>query len=292
MKFSVIIPTYNRINFLENAIQSVLQQTYLNYEIIVVNDNPSDKLAIDKLVSQFSKVKVIHHNISKGGNAARNSGIAISDGDLIAFLDDDDIWLPQKLATHLKQHQDKTSVGLVYSDCRYTYNNPTINDYNSSAPLPDNIIKAMSIAEFCPATSSIVTIKRECVEKCGVFDDSLVSLQDWDYWFRIAHEFDFSYIPVVLVHFTQHPGDRTSHNEIKRRKGLSQILNKWQSEINIREFRRNLIRSIYYKNLRNALVAGKKFKAIKKSFNLLRPEVVGIKSLRNFYKMWVKIIKR
>ena len=75
MKFSVIIPTFNRIDFLERAIESVNRQTYHDYEIIVVNDNPEDKESMENLTTKFDKVKIIHHAYFKGGNAARNSGI-------------------------------------------------------------------------------------------------------------------------------------------------------------------------------------------------------------------------
>jgi glycosyltransferase involved in cell wall biosynthesis len=282
MKFSVIIPTYNRIKFLEKAIESVSSQTYPNYEIIVVNDNPAEKTQINSLITKFDKTKVIHHTYSKGGNAARNSGILNSEGDLIAFLDDDDVWLPEKLAIHLKEHEKVSNAGLVFSDCLYVYNNKFVNDNVYSPQVPSDIIDAMANARFCPATSSIVSIKRECVEKCGVFDESLVSFQDWDYWFRIAHMFQFVHIPTVLVHFRQHLGDRTSQNENKRRQGLNQICNKWREKINVSEFTKNSIISIYTKNSRNALMTGKKFEALKKSFQLLNSEILSIKSIKVF----------
>lgn len=290
MKFSVIIPTYNRIDLLEKAIESVNNQTCQDFEIIVVNDNPQEKLQVDALITKYDKTKVIHHPFSKGGNAARNSGISNSQGDLIAFLDDDDIWLPEKLAFHLKEHEKEPDAGLIFSDCLYVYNNKHIADKISSSKVPSNIIEAMGNAKFCPATSSIVSIKRECVEKCGLFDEILVSFQDWDYWFRIAHLFPFVHIPIVLVHFRQHLGDRTSHNENKRRKGLNQICNKWGEKINVREFTRNFIISIYYKNSRNALMAGEKFAAFKKSFKLLNTEILSLKSGKSFIKLLLELI--
>jgi len=290
MKFSVIIPTFNRVNFLEKAIESVAKQTYLNYEIIVVNDNPLDKAKIDSLIIKFDKIKVIHHLYSQGGNAARNTGILNSSGELIAFLDDDDLWLPLKLEAHLKEHQQNPIAGLVFSDCLYVYNNLLIKDHRTAITLPLNIIEAMGKAEFCPPTTSIVSIKRECVETCGLFDRTLVSLQDWDYWFRIAHFFKFSHIPIVLVHYTQHLGDRTSHNEKKRREGLNQICNKWEREIDAPVFTKILIRSMYYKNSRNILMTGQKLNAFKKSFKLLNREVIGIKSIIFFIKIFLNVI--
>lgn len=290
MKFSVIIPTYSRTELLKKAIESVANQTYQDYEIIVVNDNPEEKSLVDALTNKSNKIKVIHHTSSKGGNAARNSGIVQAQGDVIAFLDDDDLWLPEKLAFHAKEHEKNPESGLVYSDCLYVYNNPLITDSKYSAAVPLDIIEAMGNAKYCPATSSIVSIKKECVEKCGLFDESLASFQDWDYWFRIAHIFSFAHIPEVLVHFTQHLGDRTSQNENKRKKGLNQICSKWGEKINVNEFTQNAIISIYFKNAKNALLAGQKYTAFKKSLKLLNSEILSIKSIKGFIKLTLQII--
>lgn len=290
MKFSVIIPTYNRIELLEKALESVNNQSYQNFEIIVVNDNPEEKSKVDALITKFNKAKSIHHPSAKGGNAARNSGILSAQGELIAFLDDDDTWLPEKLALHLKEHSSTSAPGLVFSNCLYVYNNKQIADHVYSPQLPADVIEAMSKAKFCPATSSIVSIKRECIEQCGLFDESLVSFQDWDYWFRIAHKFQFVHIPVVLVHFRQHLGDRTSHNEDKRRKGLNQICNKWQKEINVAEFTKNAIISIYAKNAKNAILTGEKYTAFNKSLKLLDAKVLSLKSIKSFIKLSLELI--
>jgi glycosyltransferase involved in cell wall biosynthesis len=291
MKFSIIIPTYSRIDFLERAIQSVIKQTYSNYEIIVVNDNPLDKTRIEGLLTAYHKIKIIHHLQSKGGNAARNSGILNSDGDIIAFLDDDDLWLPEKLSLHLEEHKQHPNVGLVFSNCLFVYNNTFVKDFITSTRLPPNILDSMRKAGFCPPTCSMVSIRRECIEKCGLFDETLVSLQDWDYWFRIAHFFEFSHIPVVLVHYHQHLQDRTSHNENKRRIGLNQIRDKWKNEINIPAFTKIIIQNIYAKNARNTLIAGKKLLAFKKSLKLLSIEVISLQSIRSFAKFFFNIIK-
>lgn len=290
MKFSVIIPTYNRLDLLEKAIKSVDDQTFQDYEIIVVNDNPDEKSRIDALVNKFNKTKVIHHSSSKGGNAARNTGILHAQGDLLAFLDDDDLWLPQKLALHLKEHDKEPEAGLIFSDCLYVYNNPSIANKLYSADVPSDVISAMGEAKFCPATSSIVTIRRECTKKCGLFDESLSSFQDWDYWFRIAHEYRLVHIPTVLVHYTQHLGDRTSNNEDKRRKGLNQICTKWGNEINVREFKKNSIISIYYKNSRNALMSGEKFTAFTKSLKLLNTKTLSVQSFKSFTKLLLEVL--
>ncbi|MFD2245103.1 glycosyltransferase family 2 protein [Pontibacter ruber] len=283
MKFSVIIPTYKRLDLLKAAVDSVHKQTYQHFEIIIVNDNPDDKEAIDSCFSGVLKTKVIHHSEARGGNAARNSGILSATGDLIAFLDDDDHWLPAKLQTHLKVHQKHPDAGLVFSDCLYVYNNPFKKNHSTSYHTIGNVLESMAQAKFCPATSSMVTINRQCLEKCGLFDVGLISFQDWDYWFRIAHHFSFVYIPVVLVHFNQHLIDRTSQNEHKRQAGIRQICKKWGSEIDTEKFTRLYTRNMYYKNSFNALMAGQGLFAIRKGLKLFSREVISVKSVSSFF---------
>jgi glycosyltransferase involved in cell wall biosynthesis len=293
MKFSIIIPTYNRIDLLERALESVNQQTYQNFEIIVVNDNPADRSSIDILAKKFDKLAVIHHTHPKGASAARNSGILKSSGELIAFLDDDDLWLPQKLSAHLREHQQHPIVGLVYSDCQYVYNNPLIKDRIPAIKPPLNILKAMARAEFCPPTSSIVSVKRECVEKCGLFDEELGGgFEDWDLWFRIAHVFEFSHVPKVLVHYRHHLGDRLSQNANNRRKGLEQVCNKWGNKIDTLEYTKKFTGIIYYKNSINALVAGEKLNAFRESFKLLGKKVITKNTIRNFIKINLLLITK
>ena len=292
MKFSVIIRTYKRIEFLEKAIESINTQTYRDYEIIVVNDNPDDKSTIDSLSTKFDKITVIHSNHTKGGNAARNLGILKSRGELIAFLDDDDLWLPQKLERHLEAHKQYPNAGLIFSDCLYIYDDSSIMNHATSYHVPADIIKAMGEAKFCPATTSMVSIKRECVERCGLFDEKLVSFQDWDYWFRIAHKFRFMYIPMILVHFRQHLGSRTSQNAENRLKGLKQICSKWEMEIDIKIFLKSWTRSIYYKNSINALLAGDKFTAFKKSLRLLNSEVISVNTIKSFIGLSILLSKK
>lgn len=164
-----------------------------------------------------------------------------------------------------------------------------ITDHATSSHVPADVIGAMRKARFCPASSSIVSIKRECVKKCGLFDQNLVSFQDWDYWFRLAHHFEFVHIPKVLVHYRQHLQNRTSIDEGKRKKGLEQICNKWQNEIYTEVFTKSFKKILYYNSSMNALRAGKKLTAIKKSARLLNKEVIGKKAIFSFLSLSASI---
>jgi glycosyltransferase involved in cell wall biosynthesis len=290
MRFSVIIPTYKRTAFLGKAIESVLNQTFTDYELIIVNDDPAEKNEINNIHHKYPQIKIYHHSESKGGNAARNLGIQNSTGELIAFLDDDDVWLPQKLEDHAAAHQADSQAGLIYSNCLYVHNNPFIQDQATSSPLPENILKAMGEAKFCPTTSSIVSIKREVIKDCGLFDEKMTSFQDWDYWFRIAHHFRFVHIPKTLVYFRQHLGDRISQNECKRLEGIRQICTKWGKEIDVEKFTKSMRRILYYQLSLNALMSGNKSAFMRKSLYLLHTKNISPRSISSFLNLWILLI--
>ena len=114
--FTVVIPTYNRAELLKEAIQSVFDQTFENFELIVIDDHSTDKTK--DVVSSFhdSRIKYILNDHAKGGAGTRNAGIFRAKGEWIAFLDDDDIWLPKKLELQYKKIQEiDCTVGLIYT---------------------------------------------------------------------------------------------------------------------------------------------------------------------------------
>ncbi|MEO7960157.1 MAG: glycosyltransferase family A protein [Ginsengibacter sp.] len=289
MTFSVIIPTFKRPDLLVNAVNSVSAQTFSDYEIIVVNDHPGDKEIIDNLLKNFDRTTVYHHTIQEGGNAARNLGIRMSTGDILAFLDDDDVWLPDKLLRHAEAHQQNPKAGLIYSNCLYVHNNLLIADQATASKVPSDIIGHMCKAKFCPTTSSIVTIRKEVVAICGMFDETMVSLQDWDYWFRIAHHFEFAHIPKTLVHFRQHLGDRVSQNETKRLLGIQQICDKWGDQINIPRFTKSMNRVLYYQLSLNALMSGQRELFMIKSLQMLNNKNLSFESVKSFFNLWLHL---
>jgi glycosyltransferase involved in cell wall biosynthesis len=246
--FTIIITTYKRPLLLQRALESVFKQTYTDYECIVVNDNPQDKVVIDKIVSafnstQFSAITVVNKS---GANYCRNLGIGYSKGDYIAFLDDDDIWFPEKLAEHLKVHT-QTNAGLVFSSYIkkwFEAGKPEI--YVKGAADPLDIVTSMINGEFSIGTTSSVTLKKNNLPD-KLFDESLASFQDWDAWLSIAlknGDVLFKKIDKPLLYFVQHSAERTSMNFSKRKQALDQILNKYQKFTGIRRFYNNELLNI------------------------------------------------
>ncbi len=204
-KVAVIISTYNRSAFLKRAIESVCGQTYTDFEIIVVDDASTDDTP--GVVAQFrdKPIKYIRHDENKGGSASRNTGISKSQSDYIAFLDDDDEWLPEKLARQVSvlDAGDKLLGGV----CTGHFNVDDKSGAITGEWIPShrgNLSKKI-LETNCLSTTSSLLLKKETFETVGLFDEQLKSFQDYDMWVRIAQHYTFDYIKDPLVKYYWHP---------------------------------------------------------------------------------------
>lgn len=274
MQVTVVIPTFRRLDYLRQAINSVCQQTYQNFVCLIVNDYPPDGLALATMIAEFNddRLRLLNRDRSGGGNAARNTGIRSAEGELIAFLDDDDCWLAHKLQRHVEQHQANPHVGLVFSGIIKRWQDQIIPDKIVQPQLPESgVASAMGQGTFCPGTTSSVTVRRQCFTRCGLFDTSLVSFQDWDMWYRIALDYDFDCIDQALIIFRQHLGDRTSKTKEKRLQGLQQLITKWQFDLdNAQEFEAIFIKDTYVSSIYNSILRSQKKAALQDWYTLLK----------------------
>lgn len=206
---SVIIPTYCRRELVARAIKSVLAQTYANLECIVVDDASTDDTAdaVRSLASADERVKCVEHDSNRHVSAARNTGIQTAAGSLIAFLDDDDIWLPRKLEKQVYVlSQTSKDVGLVY--CWFdTYRG---NDcIGTRRPILTGHVFDDVLLNQPLGNASTLLCRREVVERIGGFDEELVRGNDGDFIRRIARQYKVELVPEVLVHyFVDHAGHR------------------------------------------------------------------------------------
>ena len=203
-RLSVVIPTHNRAGTIERAIQSVLAQDVESLEVIVVDDASTDgtEQVIKALGDQ--RIRYIRHDTNRGAPAARNTGIAAANGDLIAFQDSDDEWMPDKLAKQLQLFEAGGSkVDVVYSG--FSRLSPQARVY---IPEPwvvhkrGNILQQLLRGNFI-STQTIV-LRRECLEKSGLFDEQMPRYQDWDLAIRLAKHYPLHLVdePLVIVHET------------------------------------------------------------------------------------------
>jgi len=194
-KVSVIIPTHNRAEFLRSAITSVLNQTLQDFEIVIIDDASKDHT--QEVIANFNdaRIKAIHNQFSKGDAGTRNIGVINSNGEYIAFLDDDDEWLPEKLKiqTCLLDNSPPEVGGF----CTHSYIIETESGRVSSVFNPE---RSDLTKENFIRTSSIL-LRRECFEQCGLFDESMPTSSDYDMWIRISKKFSFEIIKTPLVRY-------------------------------------------------------------------------------------------
>lgn len=197
IKFSVIIPTYNRPDTLPKAISSVIDQTYKNYEIIVINDAGND---VGEIIKQFPNQNIryisLQNNLGLAG--ARNEGLKYASGDYICFLDDDDNFLPNYFDTILKYLNDDYKI--YYTDAyRSTYKYFDNENWLISRYVPYSIDydkNKLLIANISPFNCFV--FKREIFREYS-FDNSYKVLEDWELLLRISQKYDFLHIPVVTA---------------------------------------------------------------------------------------------
>lgn len=192
---SVIIPTYNRGRIINEAIDSVLAQDYIHYELIVVDDGSTDNTH-DILNSYQNNFLVLQQN-NQGVSAARNRGLAASSGSLIAFLDSDDIWLPQKLSRQVDFFQSNPDALICQTEEIWIRNNVRINPKKRHTK-PSGMIFEPSLS-LCLVSPSAVMIKRNLFEKIGLFDETLLACEDYDLWLRISCRHPVHLIDTPLI---------------------------------------------------------------------------------------------
>lgn len=196
---SVILPTFNRSHVLKRSIESVLRQSYDNFELIVVDDGSTD--TTEEIVNSYKdkRIKYIRYETNKGANAARNIGIENSKGEYIAFQDSDDEWLSEKLEKQLAVLEDpKYKDHIVYCRIERIYKDhkeqiPKEKDINQSGNISKRLLRYNFIS------TQALLLKREYFKKVGMFDEKLPRLQDWDMVLRLALVYKFKYINEVLV---------------------------------------------------------------------------------------------
>lgn len=227
---SVIIPTYKRPPaMVKRALDSVINQSYKNLEIIVVDDSPDDfgqRKAVEQAIKSLAdhRLRYIKHDQNLGGSAARNTGILASRGEFIAFLDDDDEWLPGKLQKQMAKMSD-ANTGIVY--CSYKMvDSSTQTTRLIDRCLAGSVFDDLMMGNFIGSTS-FVLVRRRCFHQCGLFDTGMQSSQDHDMWLRIARKFKVDCVNKPLVVYYIHDGERITTNPRSKIQGIQAINKKY-----------------------------------------------------------------
>lgn len=282
---SVVIPTYNRPALIGKAIKSVLNQTYQDFEVIVVDDGMEK--GAEKIVNSFndSRISYIKHKYSKGGGAARNTGIKSTKGKFIAFLDDDDEWVSEKLEVQMGEFE-KTSQDVGFS---FTAVTDVYEDREESGDIPSGVAdyheRALSV--FAGFLTVTLIIKKYVFEDIGYFDENFPSHQEPDLMIRVTKKYKGLGIDKSLTRVNMKERVHINSSFVNRINGRKMILEKYAKDF---EQRPALLAKHYFdlaifcRDDNRLLVATRYFiESIKRDFRVLY-----IAHLLNVYYLLVK----
>ena len=202
MKVSVVIPAYNCMAFLPATLDSVLKQTFSNFEVLIVDDGSPDQVGAWAAQVADARVRLISQ-ANQGVAEARNTGIAESEGEYIAFLDNDDLWHPTKLEKQVHYFEANPTVGVVYTWTVLVdeQEQPTGRIFASQAE--GNVWQALLESDVISNGSSAM-VRRCCFETVGGFDRNLNFAADLDMWLRLTTHYPFGLIKEPLTLYRQH----------------------------------------------------------------------------------------
>jgi glycosyltransferase involved in cell wall biosynthesis len=278
---SVVIPAYNRGSLIRKTIESVINQSYANLEILVVDDSSVDNTADVVAAMDDSRIRYFRHDINKGAPAARNTGILHSRGEFIAFLDSDDTWDREKIREQLDvMISAGPDVALVYAGIRKV--NPDGECVGIKKPVYRGRIFSRLLRDNVIGSTSAPLIRVQVLkEDVGGFDESLPSRQDYDLWLRISRKYAVEYVSRPLVDYLVHD-DRISANSEWRIRGSKLILEKYWNEIKAHPA---ILAEHYYRLGRQYINMGNKVQARGYLFKpltlLFKPKGVLIYLLKN-----------
>lgn len=235
MLVSVVIPTYNREDLIEDALNSVFAQNYRPIEVLVVDDGSTDQT--ESVVQHWSqqagilsedfRLRYIRQQ-NAGGNPARNHGIREAKGNYIAFLDSDDTWQAEKLAKQAPLLAE-TDTGAVYCGVQHmNFDTGSVLEPAKRTYPQGWLLDEMLVRDVTAQTSAYI-VRRDVFQQVGNFDEKLQARQDWDMWIRIAEKYKIAAVPEVLVNFREHTGQRTASNPQKEIRAYQAIRRKYRS---------------------------------------------------------------
>lgn len=285
--FSVVIPIYNRGHSILNAINSVLGQTFQDFELIIVDDCSTDNSI--QIISNIKdkRIKIFKLNQNSGAAAARNFGINQASGEYISFLDSDDYYevdFLQKTFEMLKDTDDK--VGFSWTGVRYHENQKKMEYLWSPDKQKTSYLTFLNSLHI--GTNSGITVKKKVFNSCGHFREDLPAAEDTEFFLRITRKFDYIFLPEILINIQKDGNDRLSKNFKKIAQAYSIFLPQHYKVID-RE--KSLQLKYYYKmmwlnyHLRKKKDARKFYRKIPGSLNRGKMKALFTKLLYEFFPL-------
>jgi len=246
---SVIIPCYNSLKFVADAIDSVLHSTISSYEILVVDDGSTEPVApfLTIRYPNLGNLKCIRQE-NRGLSGARNTGIREAKGEFLVFLDADDLILPDKLKIQLEFLRSNPAIQVVYSQSEWFKGDDPNQTFPVRFPIYEgDILPNLLYGNFIHVNS--IMISKNLVLAASGFDESFKELEDWDLWLRLSVQgMQFACIPSILSKVRVHASSMTS-DQLKMNKAMVRVLLKNKSNILARYSSHNSMKIIFYDSL-------------------------------------------
>jgi glycosyltransferase involved in cell wall biosynthesis len=209
---SVIVPAYNVERTILETVESVQQQTFSDFELIVINDGSTDRTL--KLLNTVKDPRLKVFSYTNGGlPTARNRGISHATGEFLAFLDADDLWTPDKLELQLAALQQHPEAGVAYS-WTYFKDEQGVHSYaDESNRFEGNVYADLLVKNFLHNGSNPL-IRKQAIESVGEFDPTLKSCEDWEFYLRLAAKWPFLLVPKPQILYRQSSGSMSSKVEV------------------------------------------------------------------------------
>ena len=237
-KISVIIPAYNVAPFVKETLDSVFAQTYKNFEVILINDGSDDTAELENALAPFFDKIVYGKQENRGVSQTRNAAICRARGEILAFLDGDDLWLPEFLESQLN-FLEKTGFDMVYCDA-LIFGEPLFagKTYMQTAPSNGAVTPESLISTDCNVITSGTMLKKKLIAEFGMFDKEFSGMEDFDLWFRLAKNgARIGYQRAVLLKYRMRPNGLSGTN-IERAKRVIYALNVINSKYELNETER------------------------------------------------------
>lgn len=271
---SIILPTYNGSKYIRESIESILQQTYENWELIIIDDCSKDDTP--QIIAEYAKldkrIRVYRNENNLRLPASLNKGFSLSKGDFLTWTSDDNKYKPNAIEVLQSKLTQNTNLGLVFSAMDYIDSEGVVREVSQRVEDKNEIYyKNIVMASFM--------YTREAYEKTGDYDTKRFLVEDYDYWLRIVENFDFDYIAESLYFYRTHEGSLT---ETRNRQMLEAKVDLYESELHSNDFSEIVLRNIYrelaianfsldrYQEMRTYI---KKMKSIRKDFSDLPKKV-------------------
>jgi glycosyltransferase involved in cell wall biosynthesis len=241
-KVSVIIPSYKTASLIARCLDTVMAQTFQDFEAIVVNDGSPDTPELEQVLQPYMDRIVYIKQENKRCAGARNTAIKNARGEFLAFLDSDDTWYPEHLASQMKQFADDPSLDLVYCDSLLVGDPEREFRFMERCPSNGPATFETLVLEKCQIPISTVVVRKQSILKAGGFDETIPRCDDYDMWVRTAfHGAKIGYIRALTVHmYIGRPGSM-SQEKAKMIEAYWSILDRFKRVLPLNDAQREVV---------------------------------------------------